>query len=182
MEKNWKLVGAELVYKDPVLQVEHRDFHFKKNDEVGTFTVVSMKDWAVIVPVTEEGRFVLVKQYRVGTRSVAYEFPGGALEKGEKPEEGAARELVEETGYCGSLSKLCDLSPNPAFMDNTCYLYLAENCTKTSDLSLDPFEDIEPAEFSLRDVENMILNGEIVHSISIAAYGAYIALLNNVKK
>ncbi|PLX67509.1 MAG: NUDIX hydrolase [Denitrovibrio sp.] len=180
MKDNWKLVKTETTYTDPVLRVEHRDFHFKKNDSVGTFTVISMKNWAVIVPVTAEGKLVLVKQFRVGTCDVSYEFPGGAVETGEDPLIGGARELVEETGYEGELTELVRMNPNPAFMDNTCYLYLAVNCVKTSELFLDPFEDVEPAEFSLSEVEQMILNGQISHSISIAAYGAYIASLRQV--
>ncbi len=117
-----------------------------------------------------------MKQFRVGTGETAYEFPGGALEAGENPRDGSARELVEETGYeGGELTELCRMCPNPAFMDNICYLYKADNCVKTSELSLDPFEDLEPVEFSVSEVEQMILDGRIVHSISIAAYGAYTA-------
>jgi len=173
MLKNWKRINTETVYENPVLRVERRDFHFSKNDSVGAFTIVCMCDWAVIVPVTSEGKMVLIKQYRVGSEEVAYEFPGGALEKGEAPIAGAERELAEETGYSGNLSDLCKMRPNPAFMDNFCYLYMAENCEKTQELVLDPFEDIEPEEFTVEEVEAMILDGRINHSISIAAYGAW---------
>jgi 8-oxo-dGTP pyrophosphatase MutT (NUDIX family) len=175
MESNWKLIKSETAYTDPVLRVEHRDFLYRKTGSVGKFTIVSMKNWAVIVPVTTEGKLVLVRQYRVGTCETGYEFPGGALEHGESPLEGAARELTEETGYSGCLTELCAMRPNPAFMDNICYLYLAEDCIKTSELNLDPFEDIEPAEFTLEEVESMILDGRISHGISIAAYGSFAA-------
>lgn len=160
-----------------MLRVEYRDFHFKKNDSVGRFTVVSMKNWAVIVPVTAEGNLILVRQFRVGTLETLYEFPGGALEDGEDEAAGALRELEEETGYKGALTELCRMRPNPAFMDNFCWLYMASDCVRTSELSLDPFEDLEPVEFTPDEVERMILDGRIVHSISIAAYGAYIAYL-----
>jgi len=177
MKNNWKLLKTEIKFKDPVLRVEHRDFHYKRNDSSGTFTVISMKDWGVIVPVTSGGKMVLVKQYRVGTCEAAYEFPGGALETGEESMAGSARELSEETGYSGCMTLLTKMRPNPAFMDNFCYLYLAENCEKTSELVLDPFEDLEPAEFTVSEVEQMILDGQIVHSITIAAYGAYRAFM-----
>ncbi|PLX71534.1 MAG: NUDIX domain-containing protein [Denitrovibrio sp.] len=177
MEDNWRLIKSEEKFKDPVLRVEHREFYYKRNDSHGTFTVISMKDWGVVVPVTIEGKMVLVKQYRVGSCDAAYEFPGGALEVGEDPTSGSARELSEETGYEGELTFLSKMRPNPAFMDNFCYLYLAEKCEKTSELLLDPFEDLEPVEFDVSEVEQMILDGRIVHSISIAAYGAYRAFL-----
>lgn len=178
MKNNWKLLKSETKYKDPVLSIEHRDFYYKRADQNGTFTVVSMKDWGVIVPITSDGKMVLVKQYRVGTCEEAYEFPGGALETGEDAMSGSARELSEETGYSGDLTLLSKMRPNPAFMDNFCYLYLAENCKKTSGLVLDLFEDLEPEEFTVSEVEQMILDGRIVHSISIAAYGAYRAFLS----
>lgn len=179
MKDNWKLVKTYTVYRDPVLQVEHRDFHFKKNGQTGRFTVVSMKDWAVIVPVTKDGNFVLVRQFRVGTGEAAHEFPGGALETGEEPVDGAARELAEETGYSGRLTLLCRMRPNPAFMDNFCYVYLAEECVRTQQLVLDPFEDLEPEEFSEERLEKMLLDGGVPHSISVAAYGAYRAFLRH---
>jgi len=173
MKNNWKQIKSEKVFQDPVLRVEHRDFYFSRNGSEATFTVISMKDWAVLVPVTTEGRLVLVKQFRVGTAEAAYEFPGGALEKGEDPACGAARELAEETGYTGRLTHLSKMRPNPAFMDNFCYVYAAEDCEKTGGLVLDPFEDLEPEEFEVSEVEQMIKDGRIVHSISIAAFGCY---------
>lgn len=173
MRERWELRKSAEVFKDAVLRIEHRDFHYQKNDSVGTFTVVCMKDWAVIVPVTSDSRLILVKQFRIATDEVTYEFPGGAIEKGEDPLKGAVRELQEETGHAGRLSLLSRMRPNPSFMDNFCYSYLAEDCEKTSGLNLDPFEDIEPVTVTFEEFEDMITNGSIVHSITLAAYGAY---------
>jgi len=173
MKDNWKLVNRNLEYENPVLRVEQRDFQYSHNDSIGHFTVVSMKDWAVIVPITSEGKVIMVRQYRVATDEVTYEFPGGALESGEDALSGAERELMEETGFDGEVSLMSKIRPNPAFMDNFCYLYFAENCRKVSGLNLDPFEDLEPVEFSMDEVEQMIKDGKIIHSITIAAYGAF---------
>lgn len=173
MKNRWELRNSAEVFKDAVLRIEHRDFHFSENGQTGTFTVVSMKDWAVIVPVTSEKKIILVKQFRIATNEVTYELPGGAIERGEEPLKGASRELREETGFSGDLSLLSKMRPNPSFMDNFCYTYLAENCIKTHKLNLDPFEDIDPVEVSFDEFETMIIDGRITHSITIAAYGAY---------
>lgn len=173
MKDRWSLKARREAFKDTVLKIEHRDFFYKTNGQTGTFTVLSMKDWAVLVPVTKDNKLIIIKQFRVATGDVAYEFPGGALEAGENPDQGAERELKEETGHTGRLTLLSKMRPNPAFMDNFCYAYLAENCEKVSGLKLDPFEDIEPLEVSFDEFEQMVLNGEIVHSITLAAYGAF---------
>lgn len=176
MRERWELRKREEVFKDSILRIEHRDFHYKKNNSTGTFTVISMKDWAVIVPVTSDGKLILVRQFRVATDEVTYEFPGGAIEHGEDPLTGAVRELREETGYTGSLELLSKMRPNPSFMDNFCYSYLALGCEKTNNLDLDPFEDIEIVVVTFQELERMIEKGQITHSITLAAYGAYKAL------
>lgn len=176
MQREWTLTGQREKFKDAVLKVEHRDYRFAKTSETGVFTVVSMKDWAVIIPVTKEGKFILVRQFRVATGEVTYEFPGGALENGENAQDGAARELKEETGFEGRMSFLAKMRPNPAFMDNFCYAYLAEDCEKVAELNLDPFEDIEPVEVTAEELRSMIAEGKIAHSIPLAAYGVYKAL------
>lgn len=173
MHDRWFLKERRERFKDAVLKIEHRDFHFSKNGQTGTFTVVSMKDWAVIIPVTKDGKFILVKQFRVATGEVTYEFPGGALEIGEEADAGALRELTEETGFIGRLTLLSKMRPNPAFMDNFCYAYLAEGCEKVKDLELDPFEDIEPVEVTGQELDAMIADGTMVHSIPLAAYGVF---------
>jgi 8-oxo-dGTP pyrophosphatase MutT (NUDIX family) len=173
MKNNWTLKNVQLEYENPVLRIERRDFLFNKNNSVGNFTVVSMRDWGVVVPITSDGEMLLVRQFRVATGEVTYEFPGGALETGEDPLSGSKRELQEETGFSGNMTFMSKMRPNPAFMDNFCYLYLAENCEKVSNLKLDPFEDLEPVFFSVEKVAEMIRNGDIVHSITLAAFGAY---------
>ena len=178
MEENWSLKNRREVFKDHVIKVEHRDFFYSKNAQTGTFTVLSMKNWAIIVPVTKEGNLVLVRQFRVATGEETYEFPGGALEQGEENSDGALRELAEETGYTAAATELLvNMRPNPAFMDNFCYVYLASGCVKSSELNLDPFEDLEPFEVSVAEFEEMIRQGKIIHSITLAAYGAFKARL-----
>ncbi|MGE4266562.1 MAG: NUDIX hydrolase [Deferribacterales bacterium] len=173
MKRHWTLKDRREMFKDVVLKIEHRDYHFSKNGQTGTFTVVSMKDWAVIIPVTKEGKFILVKQFRIATGEVTYEFPGGALEAGEDADTGALRELTEETGFAGSLTLLSKMRPNPAFMDNFCYAYVASDCEKVKELNLDPFEDIEPVEVTRQELDAMIADGRIAHSIPLSAYGVF---------
>ena len=86
------------------------------SSELRTYTIIQSKDWVIIIPVlcnSQGNKFVMVWQWRHGSQNLSLEFPGGVFEPGEKPEEAAARELQEETGYKpGTIKKIGEFSPN----------------------------------------------------------------------
>ena len=122
-----------------------------------TFTVIEARDWANVIPVvdTPEGKkFLMVWQWRHGSKCMSLEFPGGVFEPGENPEEAASRELYEETGYKpGKIKKLGDFSPNPAIMTNRIHFFLAEDLTGEGRQELDEDEFVE---IELVDTEKTI--------------------------
>ncbi len=113
----------------------------------GRFIVLDAPDWAVVIPVMEKNghrQIVAVRQYRHGAEQVMMEFPGGVVEKGEEAAKAAARELEEETGYrAGTLEKLGECSPNPAFMTNRFHIFLAGDLTRSGQQNLDEFEFVD---------------------------------------
>ncbi|MDR0447245.1 MAG: NUDIX hydrolase [Treponema sp.] len=141
------------------------------------FTVIDCPDWVNVVPVTEnsEGKkFLMVRQWRHGSREMSLEFPGGILEKGENPETGAARELEEETAYrAENLIRLGSLRPNPAIMSNTVHFFLAENLIPLAGQNLDEDEFVD-AEFVPEDeVFRNLGDSPYVHSLTAAALALY---------
>jgi 8-oxo-dGTP pyrophosphatase MutT (NUDIX family) len=133
--------------------------------------VIQCTDWVNIIPVTLDDQIVLVRQFRVGVWSNSLEIPGGMVDPGESPQRAAVRELEEETGYVpGHVIPLGSVHPNPALQANRCHSFLALGCNRTSDVSLDAGEDIEVVLRPRREIPEMLWNGEISHSLVLAAF------------
>jgi 8-oxo-dGTP pyrophosphatase MutT (NUDIX family) len=113
----------------------------------------------------------MVRQYRHGTRSITLEIPGGLVEHMDTPEETAIKELREETGYKASeMIPLGSVHPNPAIQNNQCYTFLAKNVFLAGEQQQDEKEDIEVLLRPLSEIPRLIREGEITHSLVLAAF------------
>jgi ADP-ribose pyrophosphatase len=144
----------------------------------GEFCLVETPDWVNVVPLVRgplgEERFLMVRQYRHGAGSITTEFPAGLVDPGEDPLDTAARELREETGFtAGRLTLLGKTAPNPAFMTNWCYTYLAEEVAHAGKTDLDDLEAIERCEVSAEELDDRIGTGEFTNSLVLVAYLLY---------
>ncbi len=143
----------------------------------GTFFSIDAPDWAGVIPVVETalGRsFVMIRQFRHGTRHLSIEFPGGIVEPGEDPAASVARELLEETGYRAEMMvPLGILSPNPAFMTNTFHAFVAEGCTLERPQCLDEHEEIEVQLVPEREAIDMIGAEDMGHALMTATLFFY---------
>jgi 8-oxo-dGTP pyrophosphatase MutT (NUDIX family) len=128
-------------------------------------------NWVNVIAITGDGRLVLVEQYRHGIDRATLEIPGGEIDEGETPAAAAARELEEESGYrAGELIQLGEVHPNPAFLSNTCWTFLALDCSADGVLNPDPSEEIAIHLVELDEFTNLIDEGKIEHSLVIAAH------------
>ena len=181
MEKNNNLVWVEKEKKVV------KDFRIFKACEVTSsapdgreniFVRLDSPDWVNVVCVIKnkegEDSFLMVRQFRHGSSSITMEFPAGLIDKGEKPEEAAKRELLEETGYSAEKFILIGTAnPDPAFMNNTSYTYFAVNPVKSSGQSLDEDELIDVKIVPVKEFENNMGKGEFINAITIVAYVWY---------
>jgi len=116
---------------------------------------------AVVMPVDEKGRVLLVRQFRLPARRYLWELPAGRVDRGESVLRGARRELKEETGYVARRwLKLVSYWPSPGFLAEKMTLFVAQDLKGGK---ADPMEDerIERRWFSLRELDRMIERGEI---------------------
>jgi 8-oxo-dGTP pyrophosphatase MutT (NUDIX family) len=135
------------------------------------FLRLEAPDWVNVVPVTPEGELILVVQYRHGTDSSTVEIPGGTVDQGEEPAAAAARELEEETGHrCEALHLIGTSEPNPAFLSNTCWTYLAVGCTPSGTMAPDPSEEITVHRVPLAAFGELIDDGTIRHALVLVAH------------
>jgi len=140
-------------------------------------TVLETADWVNIVAVTKDGRYVLVRQYRFGPGRVTTEIPGGVIDPGEGHEEAARRELREETGYTSNKWTLLGwVEPNPAFHDNLCYHWLAEECEQTEQVELDPGEDIGVVALDEEALRREVREGRLRHSLALSGLSRVVDL------
>lgn len=133
--------------------------------------ILETPDWCNIIPVTREGRIVMVRQFRFGVWQPSLEIPGGIVDPGEDPQTAAVRELAEETGYKPSrVISLGSVRPNPAFQSNRMHSFLALDCESAGPARPEDGEDIEVLTISREEVPQMILDGRICHSLVIGAF------------
>jgi ADP-ribose pyrophosphatase len=135
------------------------------------FFILESSAWINVIPLTPKKEVVMVRQYRHGIREVTLEIPGGLVEDHEKPEESAERELYEETGYRASaMTLLGSVHPNPAIQNNQCYTFLAGDVFLAGRQQQDEKEDIEILLRPLSEIPRLIKEGEITHSLVLAAF------------
>ncbi len=113
------------IYRGRVVHLVRESFHLPNGRPV-TLELVRHPGAAAIVPLTEAGEVLLIRQYRHAAGGFIYEVPAGTLQPGELPETCAARELTEEAGVvAGSLLHLGSILTTPGFTDEVIHLYLA---------------------------------------------------------
>jgi 8-oxo-dGTP pyrophosphatase MutT (NUDIX family) len=132
--------------------------------------VLETPDWVNVLALTGEGALVLVRQYRFGAGTITTEIPSGVVDPGEDHGHAARRELREETGYSSERwTYLGHVDPNPAFLDNLCHQWLAEEVTLTHEQDLDPGEDIEVLTRSPDQVRSWVREGIITNALVLTA-------------
>lgn len=124
--KKWKILKSEVLIKNKWLTVRKDHIKIPTGVEMDDYYVLEYPDWVAVIAITEDGKYIMERQYRHGIQRDCVELCGGRIEKGEKPISAAMRELKEETGYGGGMWKLFSVTAsNSSAMNNYCYTFLA---------------------------------------------------------
>ena len=177
MKEHIKRVDRILKYKGSILDI-YTDVIETPDGHRAEWDYIDHRGAAAVVPVLDDGRLLMVRQYRDALDRETIEIPAGGLNGWD---DAAARELEEETGYrSDNLTKLVSVVTAVAFCNEVVDVYLATDLVKTSQhLDEDEFIDVE--KYTLDELKDMIFAGTIQDSKTISAVLAYDALLNRKK-
>jgi len=169
--KPWRLISSQRSESFKIFNLRTDRASSPRTNEAYDFYVLESADWVNMIPLTPRNEVVLIRQYRHGIRESTLEIPGGIVEESDSPEDAARRELIEETGYKASeMQLLGSVHPNPAFLTNRCYTFVAKGASRVKEQEQDEKEDIEVLVRPLKQIPDLIRDGEITHALVLAAF------------
>ena len=164
-----------------------RLFRVVRHREVGSDGREHVKDTVehpgavAVLPIFDDRRVCLIRNYRVAVGKTLIELPAGTLEPGEDPAKTARRELTEETGYTAAVvEKLREFTMSPGILNERMHLYLARGLSPGK-ASLEPGEQIEPLEVAWGDAMRMALDGSIEDAKTLVGLLHYDHLLREAQ-
>lgn len=144
------------------------------NGDVKSFSYLDFAKGVCILPITNDGEVICLKQYRHATKSWQWELPAGMIDSADLPPiETAKKELEEETGYTAEhWLDLGSFYPSPGSTTEEIYLFAAAGLT-ASEQKLENSEQIELHTLSMQELKTLVQNGEFKHGAGLAAILRY---------
>jgi len=171
MPKPWVTLSSRVAFDGHWLKVRADECRTAEGAVISPYFVVESADFAHVAARTEDGRVVMVRQYRQGTRGVHLELPAGLIDAADAdPLAAARRELREETGHEAEGWRIAAVwSANPARQSNRHHLFLADLARSVGAPKLDGHESLTVELVPVSELEAKIICGEIDSSLHVAA-------------
>jgi ADP-ribose pyrophosphatase len=164
---NFKVTKSETLFHGKVFDLRVDNIEYNSGN-TGIREVAVHPGGAVVVPLKDDGKIILVKQYRYPFKKTMVEVPAGKLDENEDPYLCAKRELEEETGYTAKeVVKLGSINTTPGFCTEELHIFLARGLKEGDHKREEGEEEMEVMELPLNEVEEMIISGEITDSKTI---------------
>jgi ADP-ribose pyrophosphatase len=172
-----KKISSEVVHKNPWWEYKH-DKLIRLDGTEGDYYYVETHGNVIVIPILDDGRLVLVRQYRYLGEKNSIEFPGGGMDKGEQSTDAAKRELLEESGYSTeNLIKIGMFEPCVGMNKDLSHIFIANELTFVQEPKSDAYESTEVILRRVDEFENMIKQGEIWDGQVLAAWAMARGLL-----
>ena len=168
-EQPWTTVSSREVYQNPWTRVRE-DVVRLSNGRTTIYGVVEFGECVGTLPLSDDGRVLLVRQYRYVQGTATWEMPTGGVKAGETPEEAARRELLEEGGmHAARLTHLSTYHTSKSVVRETAHLYLAETLSPVPASAPDDTEFLATAWKPFVEVLEMVLANQIMDSMTVIA-------------
>jgi len=159
----------DIIHTNPYWDVRTEPYT-ATNGVQSTYYWVHTPGSVMVVPVLDDGRIVLVRQFRYLNQQDSLEFPGGGVKPGSSPEAAARAELGEEAGYAAAdLVQLGSFNPCNGLTNEICHVFLARALSPIT-ASPDPTEDLEIVVLHPHEITDAIRLGSLWDGMSIAAW------------
>ncbi len=170
MNKHLKKISEEVLHANPWFKYKHDVFQLSDKNS-GDYYYLETNGCAMVVPILDDGRLVLVRQYRYLREKESIEFPCGGLNIGESPQDAANRELTEETGYkAHEFAKIGVFEGLKGLVKDACHVFIAEQLDQVGEPYHDPTESIELIVRRPDEVDQMVRKNEIWDGQTLAAW------------
>ena len=163
-----KFIKTEHVFDGQLLKVR-KDTVLLPNGKEATREWIEHPGAVAVIPILNDGRIAMVKQYRYPMGKVTLEVPAGKLDKGEAPDTCVMRELKEETGYTANkIRKIATIGTTMAFSNEVIHIYVAEDLVE-GEACPDEDEFINVEKYTKEQLHTMIKDGTLDDAKSLVA-------------
>ncbi|HLY69161.1 MAG TPA: NUDIX hydrolase [Puia sp.] len=168
---SWKTLSSEYIFKESWFTIRRDTCERADGKIISPYYVYEFPAWVTAVALTQEGKIILVRQYRHALNVTNFETPGGCVDQTDASLAFAIqRELLEETGYrFEKVEQIATISANPSTNNNWMHIFLATGGRLVQAQQLDHNEDIEVYLFSIEEVKQLLKNNQIVQSMHVTA-------------
>jgi ADP-ribose pyrophosphatase len=164
---NFRILKSEVLHRGKVFNTKVDQIEYNSGNKA-VREVAEHPGGAVVVPVTNDGKIIMVTQHRFPVDKILLELPAGKLGEGENPIYCAIRELEEETGYKSeNLKELGSIYTTPGYSSEKLWIFLAQNLKAGKHNREEGEYGMEVFEFTLKEIEKKIVDGEIVDGKTI---------------
>jgi ADP-ribose pyrophosphatase len=169
----WDVLEDQVIEQYGIFQVRRQRARSPRNGTVRDHFIVESSPSVMVVPLTEDGRVVMVEQFRHGVQRVVREFPAGLVDAGEELVDAALRELEEETGYrAASAERIGAFHTDPALQRNEVAVVVALACARSGHKDQDDGEDVATRVVDVDEVERGFVD-DVASAPALAAWQLY---------